>query len=305
MRKHIRLSLVAIAMLSGLAVPAYAQSDLSGQWQAFNQQDARTRGPGPDLADFLGIPLNEEGRAVALTYAYSMISMPERMCMDWSENYIAFAPHNIMIDRVSDPATGTAQAWMVSAGGSDRAPIPIWMDGRPRLPAYELHTFSGYTLGQWDGPVLRGYMTHMKFGTASRNGAPISDQSTMTINLVRHGDILTIMTVTEDPIYFESPHVQAGVYRLNPLGNTSPVNAPCYSLTEIPRLEEPGTVPHYLPGTNPNEETFAQRWNLPTEAAHGGAQTMYPEFRKKLQGYTPPPPCRYDRQQNCILTGSK
>ena len=87
--------------------------------------------------------------------------------------------------------------------------------------------------------------------------------------------------------------MQSGSYRLDPTLNTAPVNPPCYALTEIPRLEQPGTVPHFLPGTNPDEERFAQRWNLPTEAAHGGAQTMYPEFRKKLKDvYNPPPACK-------------
>src|SRR6185295_7545988 len=63
------------------AAPASAQVDLSGQWGAINQSDARTRGPGPDLADYLAVPLNDEGRAAALAYSYSVISMPERVCM--------------------------------------------------------------------------------------------------------------------------------------------------------------------------------------------------------------------------------
>ena len=43
------------------------------------------------------------------------------------------------------------------------------------------------------------------------------------------------------------------------------------------------------------EKEFAQRNNLPTEAVMGGAETMYPEFRKKIQGkYTPPTECKKD-----------
>src|SRR5688572_4858587 len=64
-----------------LRVPSLAQVDLSGQWQQLGHMDSRARGPGPDLADYLGIPLSDEGRAVALSYSYSAVSMTERMCM--------------------------------------------------------------------------------------------------------------------------------------------------------------------------------------------------------------------------------
>jgi hypothetical protein len=284
--------------LSFRPVPAFAQVvDLSGQWAAINQSDARTRGPGPDLVDYSVLPLNDEGRAAALSYSYSTISMPERMCMDWSEDYITFAPHAIMIERVDDPVNGAIVAWKISAGGSDRAPMPIWIDGRPHPSPNDLHTFGGFATGQWEGGVLTGHLTHMKRGLTARNGAPLSDQATMTIHVVRHGNILTIMTLTEDPIYLDAPLVQAGTYRLNLAGNAAPVNPPCYPLTEVPRLDVPGTVPHYLPGANPNLETFAKSHNLPLEAVLGGADHIYPEYRKKLKDqYTPPPACKVKDQ---------
>jgi hypothetical protein len=292
--KGVLLASAAIFVtVSCIAVPAFAQIDLSGQWQAINQSDVRTRIPGPDLADYTGIPLNDAGRAVALSYSYSTISMPERMCMDWSEDYITFAPHSIVIDRDYDPVTGDVLAWKISAGGSDRAPIPIWMDGRSHPSPNDLHTFGGFTTGQWEGAMLTAHMTHMKRGLSARNGAPLSDRATMTLHFTRHGDLLTIMTVTKDPIYLEAPLVQSGTYRLDLAGNTAPTNPPCYPLTEVPRLDVPGTVPHFLPGTNPDVQVFAKRHNLPLDAALGGAETLYPEYRKKLKDrYTPPPPCK-------------
>jgi len=280
----------------GWTAPAFAQIDLSGQWQAINQQDAHTRGPGPDLADYTGIPLSDEGRKVAVSYNYSMLSMTERMCTDYSEDYITFAPHAIQIERVDDPVTGGVSAWKISGGGSDRAPIVIWIDGlHPPPGPLDLHTFSGFTTGMWDGSILTGYMTHMKKGITRRNGAPLSDQATMTIHLKRQGNILTIMTVTEDPIYLTAPFAQAGSYRLNIGANTPATNPTCFPSTEIPAMDAPGNVPHFLPGTNPNLEEFAQRNNLPTEAVMGGAETMYPDFRKKLKDeYNPPVKCLKD-----------
>ncbi len=286
------VSAAVLLLVTAMAAPASAQIDLAGQWAAINQQDNMARGPGPDLADYTGLPINDEARAVALSYSSAVLSMTERGCMDYTEDYLTFAPHNIMIERVNDPVTGDVMAWRISAGGSDRAPIPIWMDGRPHPSASEGHTFSGFTTGQWEGSTLTAHMTHMKRGIVRRNGAPLSDRATMTLHLVRHGDVLTIMTITEDPIYLEEPLVQTGSYRLNPRGNAPATNPTCFPFTELPSLDEPGTVPHFLPGTNPDAQTFAKRYNLPLEAAYGGAQTLYPEFRKKLKDtYTPPQAC--------------
>ena len=276
------VSLAGAALLA-VSAPAYAQVDLSGQWAALNMNDARTRGPGPDLMDQTTIPLNDEGKAVAASYSYSTISMPDRMCMDWSQDYITFAPHAIMIERVDDPVNGGLAAVRISAGGSDRATMPIWLDGRAHPSENDIHTFNGFTTGQWDGGVLTGHMTHMARGLTARNGSPLSDQATMTIHATRHGDILEIMTVTVDPVYLTAPYVQSGAYRINPVGNAGPVNPPCYPLTEVPRLDVPGTVPHYLPGQNPNEKTFADAHNLPLDVIRGGADNTAPEFRKKLK----------------------
>jgi hypothetical protein len=43
-----------------------------------------------------------------------------------------------------------------------------------------------------------------------------------------------------------------------------------------------GAVPSFLPGANPSLEDFAAAHQLPLEATRGGADTMYPEYRKKL-----------------------
>jgi len=281
-----RLARLAAGILLIVALcpaPASAQVDLTGQWAPIISGDAKFRGPGPDLGDQAPIPLSEEGKAVVATYSYSMISMPERMCMHWSQDYITFTGHQIGIQRVDDPVNGGVVAWGISSGGSDRSPLPIWMDGREHPSPNDLHTFNAFTTGQWDGGVLTGHMTHMKKGITQRNGAPLSDQATMTIHVVRHGDFLEILTITEDPIYLAGPYVMAASYRRNPIGNALPVNAPCYPLTEVPRLDTPGTVPHYLPGENPYLNDFGKQFNLPPSAALGGPNNMYPEFRKTLE----------------------
>lgn len=291
-RQILRSCAAAVLVFTATAVPAFAQFDLSGQWQALNQQDSMNRGPGPDLADYTGLPINDEARSVALSYTAAILGMTERGCMDYTENYISFAPHSIIIERVNDPITGDIMAWKVGAGGSDRAPLPIWMDGRPRPSPNTPYMFSGFTLGQWQGNTLTAQMTHMKRGILRRNGVPLSDKATMTLSFTRHGDLLTLMTVTTDPIYLEEPIALTGVYRLNPRGNTPATNPTCFPFTELPGLDAPGSVPHYLPGTNPYEQTFATQYGIPLEAALGGAQTIYPEYRKRIaEKYTMPMAC--------------
>ena len=51
-------------------------------------------------------------------------------------------------------------------------------------------------------------------------------------------------------------------------------------------------MPHHLPGTNPYLHEFADYYGLPYEATRGGAETLYPEYQKKIaNGYHPPDHC--------------
>ena len=296
MLKKIAFVLVALT----LSTPAFAQIDLSGTWATRNHEDWMERWPGPDVGDFTGLPINDEARHAGLTYTASVVGMSERGCMFYTENYILIAVHNIMIERVNDPVTGDIMAWRISSGGSDRGPITIWMDGRPHPSPNAPRSFSGFTTGRWDGDRLVARMTHMKRGIVRRNGIPLSDRATMTLHLTRHDNILTIMGIIEDPVYLDDKLVLTMAYRLDPRGGVPATNPTCFPFTELPGLDEPGRVPHFIPGTNPDADTFARLYNLPLDAAHGGAETIYPEFRRKLQGrYTPPAACtRY-----CCVAG--
>jgi hypothetical protein len=42
-------------------------------------------------------------------------------------------------------------------------------------------------------------------------------------------------------------------------------------------------VPHFLPGKNPYLLEFAEKNGTPPEAAKGGAETMYPDYRLKMK----------------------
>ena len=71
-----------------------------------HHQDWQERGPGPDVDDFLGIPLNAEGRAKALTYTASILSLPERQCLYYTPQYIVIGPQGFRVWAYFDPTDG-------------------------------------------------------------------------------------------------------------------------------------------------------------------------------------------------------
>ena len=50
-----------------------------------------------------------------------------------------------------------------------------------------------------------------------------------------------------------------------------------------------GTIPSYLPGENKALIEYAQRHHIPFKATQGGAETMYPEYQKKIAKMPMPP----------------
>ena len=284
-----RICLLTLFLLS--SIPTFAEVDLTGNWVARQHQDWQERGPGPEPVDYLGLPINEEARAKALLYTASMIAMPERQCLYYTPAYVVLGPQSIRMWAENDPVSGKTIAWKISAA-IDRTILTIWMDGRPHPPDYAPHTFSGFTTGEWEGDVLVMHTTHMKAGYIRRNGVPSSDQATATARIMRHGDLLTITQFVEDLIYLTEPFVISRVWQMDPHTEVSPVPRPCTPVVEVIRLGEEGNVPHYLPGKNPLLNEVTRLYNIPRETVMGGAETAYPEYRKKLKDtYVAPVKC--------------
>ena len=173
-------------------------------------------------------------------------------------------------------------AWRIGAV-IDRAIITIWMDGRERPAEGALHTFEGFTTGEWAGNTLRTYTTHMKEGYLRRNGVPSSDQSTFTMELKRHGEYLTVTAFIEDPVYLTEPYVISRTWQQDPSANIRRVPNPCVPQAELPGLVGDGDVPHYLPGENPGLMDVTNIYRIPLETVMGGAETMYPDYRNRLR----------------------
>lgn len=92
---------------------------------------------------------------------------------------------------------GTKLAWHIN-GWEDRAPLTIWMDGRPHPSESVPHPAGGFVTGKWENDVLVAYTTHMQAGLVRRSGAFLSDQATMTVRFFHHGDELTVTARIDD-----------------------------------------------------------------------------------------------------------
>jgi hypothetical protein len=284
-----RIITLTSAFLVG-TLPAFAQIELSGSYAPRLYEDYIERGPGSDLGDYTGVPLNDEARAKALMYESTVPSMMERQCLALSPWVGLYRPLGLRIWNEVDEG-GRVIAWKLG-GDYLRDTITIWMDGRERPSQNAQFPSAGFTTGTWQGDTLVAYTTHIKTAWLRRGtGIPSSDRTTITAYLTRHDDMLTITTIQEDPVYLTEPHVVSRVWQYEPRGNQGG-RTTCNTATEVPRLEDTGIVPHYMPGKNPEADFMTRTYNVPEEAAMGHAETLYPEYRKKLKGiYAPPKSC--------------
>ncbi len=272
-----RAGLVAtVAVLSGL--PALAQIDLSGEWNPLFHEDQPERIPGPEIGDYLGLPINDAARERGDIWDADILTLPEHQCKPHPSDYGVRGPANLRIWKEVDQATQQIVAWHthISWQAPERT---IWMDGRPHPPDYAPHTWQGFSTGRWDGDILTVTTTHLKIGWIRRNGIPRSDRATVTEHWIRHDDHFTIVTVVNDPVYLTEPFVRSTDFVLDLHQVIAPY--PCESVEEVAR--EKGDVPNHLPGENPFLSEFAQRNHVPEAAARGGAATMYPEYELAMK----------------------
>jgi hypothetical protein len=261
------------------ALPSFAQGvDFSGQWNPIFHEDGPERLPGPELADYLGLPINAAARLRADAYDGDRISsVPEYQCRPHAADYAMRGLANMRVTTEIDPVSQRVIAFKTRMGFHD-AERTIYLDGRPHPPAGAVHTFSGFSTATWEGSMLKIYTTHLKPYYLRRNGVPASDKRTLTEYWTRHGQFLTVVTITDDPVFLTERLVRSQSWALDP-GQTIGSNW-CDTAPEL--VLEAGKVPNWLPGANPYLREFAGWYGIPYEATRGGAETMYPEYRSKL-----------------------
>lgn len=275
--------------LLGWGYSAQAQTDLTGSWLNWTDQDRMIRAPGPDLYMYLGLPINEAARQAALAYVPENIAEVHRQCALWPMHYIMNGPWAPLIwpTRRLD---GSVLAWNIG-GSSDLPPATVWMDGRPHPGPQAATTMSGFTTGVWQGNTLVTTTTHIHDGYLYRNGVPNSNQEVFTMFITRHDDdTLTITGIVRDPVYLTASYVQSAVFSYRPLtapagpggGSNNAMGATCTPAEEGSNTLN-GQVPSYLT-PSPELMLFAtEKYGIPQAAAMGGERTMYPEYAKEIR----------------------
>ena len=274
------LLFLAVPLIGGsLLVPsAHAQEDPTGTWSARFDEDQPERIPGPEIGDYLGIPINAAARLRGDTWDAALIELPENQCRVHGADYGWRGPSNIRIWPEIDPASQKVIAYHthLSVWATEQT---IWMDGREHPSVNAAHTWQGFSTGVWDGDILTASVTHLKENWLRRNGLERSDLGTVTLRFLRHGDYLTIAVISYDPIYLTEPFIRTTDFFYNPQQQIAPY--PCTAVDEVDRPE--GVIPAHLPGKNTFLNEFAANRGIPPEATRGGAETMYPEYQWKMK----------------------
>jgi hypothetical protein len=267
-----------MAMLAVL--PAGAQILLSGDWIALQHEDQIERGPGPDLGDYLGLPINDAARLRGESWDSSRLTLQEHQCRVHIVSYIYRGPLSLRIWEEKDPETQQVIAIRnyISTYEQSRT---IWMDGRPHPSPNAAHTFMGFSTGKWEGDILTVSTTHLKMGWLRRNGLPESDRATLVEHFIRHDNYLTHVSLITDPVYLTETLIKTEDFVM---ADHDPGNWlwPCEYVEEITGRPK-GEVPNFLPGENPFLKEFPTRYGIPEETALGGAEQTYPEYQIKLK----------------------
>jgi len=270
-----------------LARPVFAQVDLSGQWAARYHEDQEHRIPGPELGDYLGLPINDAGRLKADSWDASILSLREHQAKPHPSTYSLRGPANIRITKVFDPVTQETIGYEIF-GTFGQATRTIWLDGRPHPPSYAAYTWAGFSTGRWVGDQLVVETTHLKVGWIQRNGVAHSDQATMTEHFMRHGDLLTVVSIVTDPVYLEEPFVRS-TNRV--IDTRQEVVRTQFDVVDEVAPHPKGYVPHLVPGSAGAEAKrteFEDKKGLPRDAVRGGAVTTRPEWKSGVvQAFRP------------------
>src|SRR5215831_17295409 len=109
-RTRVGLWLALTAVM--VCVPSFAQLDLSGTWLPQYWEDQPERIPGPELVDYLGIPINDAARQWALSWDPDRLGLQEHQCQVHTAAYIYRGPLQL---RIWENAILKRKTWSPSA----------------------------------------------------------------------------------------------------------------------------------------------------------------------------------------------
>src|SRR5436853_4756345 len=97
-----KFRLVVALVIVRLSIPAFAQVDPSGEWATRFHEDQPERIPGPEIGDYLGLPINDAARLRADSWDASLLTLPEHQCKPHPADYSPRGPANLRITKEVD-----------------------------------------------------------------------------------------------------------------------------------------------------------------------------------------------------------
>src|SRR5256886_15949557 len=79
--------------------------DLAGNWGPIMHEDQHERGPGPELANYVGIPFTAGARRNGLAWVQSRFTIPEHRCEGHILSYTFRGPYNLGFWETRDPVS--------------------------------------------------------------------------------------------------------------------------------------------------------------------------------------------------------
>ena len=219
---------------------AAAAIDLTGYWVSIVTQDWRWRMVTPAKGDYEGIPLTDEGRAVADAWDPARDEAAGEACRSYGAAALLYVPTRLHITWQDDDTlkveTDAGMQTRLLRFGDEETPadtppswqgisVAQWQTPRPNVPLLlrpAARTADAPAVAPAGGS-LRVTTTNLRAGYLRKNGVPYSENAVLTeyFDLYERPngeELLTITTVVEDPQYLRTARLVAPVFKKEPNG---------------------------------------------------------------------------------------
>ena len=218
---------------------AAAPIDLTGTWVSLITEEWRWRMTTPPRGDYISLPLSDEGRRVGDAWTPAL----DGSCKAYGAGGVMWLPTRLRIswdgDRVLKVETDAGQQTRLLGFDATRAPGPRSLQGFS-VAAWEPiggrpYARAGTRAGtpSPDG-TLKVVTTNLSEGWLRRNGAPYSENTTLTEYWDRMGfpngdEFLTVTMILDDPKYLTGEYTRSAHFKREPDGSKWRP-APCRAL---------------------------------------------------------------------------
>ena len=208
---------------------ARAPFDMTGYWVSMVTEDWRFRMITPLKGDYLGIPLNDEGRRVANTWDPAKDEAAGEQCRSYGAANVMRVPERLHItwqdDQTLKLETDTGMQTRLFYFGVPPGQGGNWQG--VSKASWDFDAGFGFAAEQFDrgfprgrtrGGALKVITTRMKPGYLRKNGVPYSANAVVTEYYDRvvepNGDVYLVVTTTvEDPTYLAQPYMTSTSFR--------------------------------------------------------------------------------------------